>query len=287
MGFLDSINNIKDAALDRLQGAPGGVSGRDTYFDDYDDEYDDAPYEDDYNEGAGDAYGRHDRAYRDNSYSAPSDGSLLGNTSRPAANSVAVYTRSGQRVAANSYEATANADNYRSDSTYQSEGAYRVADDAWRSSTDAPREFTPAPVSSPTPSVVSDTYASSAASTVPPMTQPGVFGATGNTPADRGLSAVPRATSGKLPPYVLKPKSYDDVQTVVRRVRTNQPVVLNFKALKIETAKRILDFSFGLACGVDGSVEELGDRIFVVLPQGVELTDADKRKLRIEGLAVK
>lgn len=284
MGFLDSINNIKDAALDRLQGAPGGVSGRDTYFDDYDDGYDE-PYEDDFDEGAGTATGRHERPYQSSSYVAPSDGSVLGNASRPAANSVAVYTRSGQRVSANSYEATANADNYRSDSTYQSEGAYRVADEAWRAGTDAPREFTPAPVAAP--ASVSDYSSSQPTATVPPITQPGVFGQTGNTPADRGLSAVPRATSGKLPAYVLKPKGYDDVQTVVRRVRTNQPVVLNFKTLKIETAKRILDFSFGLACGIDGSVEELGDRIFVVLPQGVELTDADKRKLRIEGLAVK
>ena len=71
---------------------------------------------------------------------------------------------------------------------------------------------------------------------------------------------------------------------VIRRVRTNQPVVLCFKNLKIETAKRVLDFCFGLACGVDGSVEELGDRVFVVLPQGITLTDSDMAKLRQEGV---
>lgn len=277
MGFLDSINNLKDAALDRLQGAPGGVEERDTYFDDYEDDYDDT-FEDNFEDGVGETYTRRERAYRDApSYRDSADGAsmgsgLLGNSSRPAADSVAVYTRSGQPVSRNSYEATANVDNYRSDSTVQSDGAYRVADEAWHASTDAPREFTPA-----SPSL-------NAAASVPPMTQPGVFGTTGDTPADRGLSAVPRTVSGKLPPYVLKPKGYDDVQTVVRRVRTNQPVVLNFRALKIDTAKRILDFSFGLACGVDGSVEELGDRVFVVLPKGVELSDAEKRKLRTDGV---
>lgn len=283
MGFLDSINNIKDAALDRLQGAPGGVAERDTYFDDYD-EYDDTPYEDDFAESVGETHSRRDRAYRDTASYRDDAGTgtgLLGNPARPAADSVSVYTRSGQRVAANSYEATAGSDNYRSDSTYQSEGAYRVADEAWRAGTDAPREFTPAPAS------VGTTSQESVSSVVPPLTQPGVFGSVGDTPADRGLTAVPRTVSGKLPPYVLKPKGYDDVQTVVRRVRTNQPVVLNFKALKIDTAKRILDFSFGLACGIDGSVEELGDRVFVVLPQGVALSDADKRKLRTDGIISK
>lgn len=275
MGFLDSINNLKDAAMDRLQGNPGGVPERDTYFDDYDDF--DEPYEDNYSDG-GNTYGRTGRGYND-SYRDNDEPSLgvLGNPTRPAADSVSVYTRSGQRVSSNSYEATASADNYRSDSTYQMDGAYRAADADWRADADTPREFVPATAAPEAP----------ASSPVPPMTQPGVFGATGNTPSDRGLTAVPRTVSGKLPPYVLKPKSYDDVQTVVRRVRTNQPVVLNFKSLKIETAKRILDFSFGLACGVDGTVEELGDRIFVVLPQGVVLSDADKRKLRVEGLISK
>ena len=77
----------------------------------------------------------------------------------------------------------------------------------------------------------------------------------------------------------------DSISVYTRRVRSNQPVVLSFKNLKIEVAKRILDFSFGLACGIDGSVEELGDRVFVVLPQGVELSETDRAKLTREGLA--
>ena len=89
--------------------------------------------------------------------------------------------------------------------------------------------------------------------------------------------------SGQLPPYVLRPVSYDDVQSVVRRVRTGQPVVLIFKNTNIEVAKRILDFSFGLSYGLDGAVEEVADRVFVVLPHGVSLTQADLDKLADEG----
>ena len=99
-----------------------------------------------------------------------------------------------------------------------------------------------------------------------------------------GLKPIPRpATSGQLPPYVLKPVSYDDVQMVVRRVRTNQPVVLVFKNTNIETAKRILDFCLGLSCGIGGQVDELGDRVFVITPQGIELSDSDINKLVQDG----
>ena len=253
MGFLD---NLKDKFQPRDNGY------YDDGYGDYDEPYDGDDYYDD----------------RQPQHDEPRGTGLLGNPSRPDADSVNVYTRSGRHLSGDALPSTA-ADSYGSGTSgaagpygsYSSDSAYRAADDDWRASADAPRDFEPQP-------------ADDGASYVPPMTQPGVFGATGNTPADKGLTAVPRVTSGKLPAYVLKPTSYDDVQMVVRRVRTNQPVVLSFKNLKIDTAKRILDFSFGLACGIDGAVEELGDRVFVVLPQGVELAESDKRKLRSEGL---
>lgn len=275
MGFMDSLNSLKDAVQDRLANNQTDPYERQNYFgnndrydDSYDDGYADEPYDGGYSSPANNYGGPRD-------YDEPS-GSLLGNPSRAGVDSVNVFTRSGHRVASDSYEATASSDSYRADSYSQSDGAYRAADASWRAETDSPREFVPASVD-PEPVEPASSY-------VPAITQPGVFGATGNTPGDRGLTATPRTMSGKLPAYVLKPKSYDDVQTVVRRVRTNQPVVLSFKNLNIDVAKRILDFSFGLACGVDGSVEELGDRVFVVLPQGVQLTEQDKRKLRQDGV---
>ena len=194
MGFLDTLR-------DKLTG-----SNDDYYDDDYYDDYDDAPErEEPQSQGAG----------------------LLGNTRRPEAESVSVYTRSGRPVGSN--------------------GAG-------------------GPTPAPAPSYGSgyrDEY---------------------QRPADIGLKPIPRpATSGQLPPYVLKPVSYDDVQMVVRRVRTNQPVVLVFKNTNIETAKRILDFCLGLSCGIGGQVDELGDRVFVITPQGIELSDSDINKLVQDG----
>ncbi|MDM8271366.1 cell division protein SepF [Thermophilibacter provencensis] len=103
------------------------------------------------------------------------------------------------------------------------------------------------------------------------------------TPGDLGPRTISRISSSQLPPYVLKPVSYDDVQTVVRRVRTNQPVVVVFRNTNIETAKRILDFCFGFSYGVGGEIEELGDRVFAVLPAGASLSKADIDKLVADG----
>lgn len=211
MGFLDSLK--------------GRLRRDDDY---YDDEGYDEGYDDDYQQ---------EPRRRDTG----SSNRLLGNTPRPEAESVSVYTRSGRPVGTNAgYEPP------------QSPRAY----------------------STPAPS--SDHYSPSFDATRP-------IGTRTTTPGDLGPKTISRLSSGQLPPYVLKPVSYDDVQTVVRRVRTNQPVVIVFRNTHIETAKRILDFCFGLSCGLNGEVRELGDRVFVVLPAGVELTQADIDKLVADG----
>ncbi len=103
-------------------------------------------------------------------------------------------------------------------------------------------------------------------------------------PKARPTYEVPAPVSAQLPPYVLRPISYNDVQTVIKRVRTGQPVILSFKNTNIDIAKRILDFSFGLTCGIDGSVEEIQDKVFVVLPPAMSLSQGDIDSLRSQGI---
>lgn len=200
MGFLDTLRERFGGAQD------------DEY---YDDEY----YEDDeYDEG--DAGQPHVRE-------TGSSNRLLGNPSRPEAESVSVYTRSGRPVSATP---AASYEQQRSQSRAQASAA-------------APMQ-------------------------------------TSNT---LNFQQASRVRSGQLPPYVLRPVSYEDVQSVVRRVRTGQPVVLVLKNTNTEVAKRILDFSFGFSYGIEGSVEEIGERVFVVLPQGTQLSQADLDKLATDG----
>ncbi len=188
MGFLD---NLKDRILGNQE-------------DDYDDYYDDEAYDDE-----------PERA----------SSGILGNTRRPEADSVSVYTRSGRPVSERHED-------------YEPE----------RQSFDASR------------------YESS---------------------YEPDPAPAPRVSSGQLPPYVLRPNAYDDVQAVVRRVRTNQPVVLVLKQTDLEVAKRVLDFCFGLSFGVNGSVEELGDGVFAVLPAGISLKQSDVDRLISDGTIVR
>lgn len=215
MGFFDTIK-------ERLN------LGSDDYYDDDFEEYYDEP----------------DEPQRDTS-------GILGNTRRPEAESVSVYTRSGRPVANN---AGAQSAGY----------GYPVASDGYAG--DYRSSYGDSPLTAQN-------------------TGRGALGTAGSTtPGDIGLTPLPRSgAASQLPPYVLKPAAYDDVQMVMRRVRTNQPVVLSLKNTPVDVAKRILDFSFGFSCGIGGAVEEIGDRAFVVLPAGMSLSQADIDRLSADG----
>ena len=184
----------------------------------------------------------------------PSDSGngMLGQTRRGEAESVAVYTRSGQLVG----EADRHASSYGAPTATGRDGAYR-------------------PGAYDTPSSYAQAQSQRAAmSSVPTPAAP--------TSTEARVSAVLEGTP-QLPAYVLRPESYDDVETVVRRVRTRQPVALVFAGVRTEVAKRVLDFSYGFACGSGASVREVGDRVFIVLPQGCEVKQTDLANLRKDG----
>lgn len=239
MSFLDDIKSrLPFGQNQQAQDYAGG---------DYDDYYDEdgSPsnsYADEGYQTASDAYGSGVRGY---GYSTRDEqtGGRLGQTRRGEAESVAVYTRSGQLVGDADRHAT----------TYNPPA----------------REGSVRPGAYDTPSSYAESVRSAASVPSP-------------APAAEPRSSVLGATP-QLPAYVLRPESYDDVETVVRRVRTRQPVALVFQGVRTEVAKRVLDFSYGFACGLGATVKEVGDRCFIVLPQGCEVKDTDLAKLRQDG----
>lgn len=237
MSFLDDIKS-------RL---PFGQN-QGSYGDDYDqDGYDDGYYDEGgYDDGYGDGYAGSSAGYAHTRAPEPTSG-VLGQTRRGEAESVAVYTRSGQLVGDADRHATTYNPPARSQDGYRP-GAYD------------------------TPS----TYAAQA------RAQAAVQPAPTTTAVEHRAAEILTATA-QLPAYILRPESYDDVETVVRRVRTKQPVALVFVGVRTEVAKRVLDFSYGFACGFGATVREVGDRIFMVLPAGCEIKESDLEKLRTQG----
>lgn len=203
MGFLDEIKNKMH--LGGQQGYDQGYGQDDDYG--YDDGYDDSYQGNGYGGASGEGFYTQDE---------PSNG-LLGQTRRGEAESVAVYTRSGQLVGDDSRHATTYNPPSRSQDSVASgyrPGAY-----------DTPSSY------------AENTRARAAAAPAPAPSDASAY-------ASNIINATPQ-----LPAYVLRPESYDDVETVVRRVLHQAACRTDFCGRTHEVAKRVLDFSYGFACG--------------------------------------
>ncbi len=79
--------------------------------------------------------------------------------------------------------------------------------------------------------------------------------------------------------HVIRPAVYQDVQSIARIVRSGDVVVLALRSTNDALAKRVLDFSFGVASALDASVECIADKMFTIT-QGSELTLDEKHRAR-------
>lgn len=71
---------------------------------------------------------------------------------------------------------------------------------------------------------------------------------------------------------VIKPTSMEETKEIVDTLRDNCTVVLNLEGMDVETAQRIIDFVSGASYGLDGTLRMVSSFIFILTPDGVEIT---------------
>lgn len=82
---------------------------------------------------------------------------------------------------------------------------------------------------------------------------------------------------------LLQPVTYEDVASVARSVRLGNIVVLSLRSTDAALAKRVLDFSFGVASALDARVDCVADKTFIVM-QGGDLSLEERHRLQKQGI---
>jgi len=90
------------------------------------------------------------------------------------------------------------------------------------------------------------------------------------------------ATAARV--HVVEPQSFNDVQEVGDRLKANQPVILNLQAIAAELRRRLVDFSSGLAYATGGTMARVADRVYLLTPSNVEISQEEKERLQARGL---
>ena len=96
--------------------------------------------------------------------------------------------------------------------------------------------------------------------------------------SSRGSSASSSRFTPSRTLKVVAPGAYNDTA-----LKLGNAVVLNLAATPDALAKRILDFSFGVASALDANVECVGNKVFA-LTRIDELTEAEHSYLRTQGI---
>lgn len=90
------------------------------------------------------------------------------------------------------------------------------------------------------------------------------------------LEAVP---SGAVKVHLIVPKSFNDAQTIADRFKATVPVILNLQGADTELSKRLIDFSSGLTYALDGAMQRVADKVFLLTPHDVEVSAEERAKL--------
>ena len=75
---------------------------------------------------------------------------------------------------------------------------------------------------------------------------------------------------------VVPPRTFNDAQQIADQLKRGNPVIVNLQATDGDLAKRIIDFGSGLTYGLDGSMQRIADKVFLLTPPDVDVSAEDR-----------
>lgn len=87
-----------------------------------------------------------------------------------------------------------------------------------------------------------------------------------------GLPSAPGASKV----VVMQPESFEAAQAIADHLKARRTVIVNLEGVEEATAQRIVDFVSGATFALSGSVERVGNEIFLFAPSNVDVLAAGK-----------
>lgn len=95
-----------------------------------------------------------------------------------------------------------------------------------------------------------------------------------------GRTVIESDPTGDLEPsyniVTLHPRSYSEARQMAEHYRQGNPVIINLDDMDESERKRLVDFASGLAFGLQGGIERIASRVFLISPANVTVRTEDK-----------
>ena len=109
-------------------------------------------------------------------------------------------------------------------------------------------------------------------------------------PEDAQPTAVLRSGGSRRPPleavasasvrvHLVVPRSFNDAQPIADKFKDAVPVILNLQGTDPDLSKRLIDFSSGLTYALNGGMQRIADKVFLLTPRNVEVSAEERARL--------
>jgi cell division inhibitor SepF len=92
-----------------------------------------------------------------------------------------------------------------------------------------------------------------------------------------------RSGPGDLQVHLVVPKSFNDAQQIADQFKDAIPVILNLQGTDTDLSKRLIDFASGLTYALDGGMQRIADKVFLLTPRNVEVSAEERARLIEKG----
>jgi cell division inhibitor SepF len=92
-----------------------------------------------------------------------------------------------------------------------------------------------------------------------------------------------RGNGGDLQVHLVVPKSFNDAQQIADQFKDAIPVILNLQGTDTDLSKRLIDFSSGLTYALNGGMQRIADKVFLLTPRNVDVSAEERARLIEKG----
>ena len=98
-------------------------------------------------------------------------------------------------------------------------------------------------------------------------------------PSDRARPrAVPAAGGAVSQVHLVLPRGFNDAKQIADRFKQSMPVIVNLQDADVELSKRLIDFASGLTYALNGTMQRIADKVFLLTPPNIEVSAEERAK---------
>ncbi|MGH2740681.1 MAG: cell division protein SepF [Actinomycetota bacterium] len=77
-----------------------------------------------------------------------------------------------------------------------------------------------------------------------------------------------------------EPRRFNEARELGEKFKEGVPVIMNLQETEDPTARRLVDFASGLVFALDGKIELVANRVYLLTPRNVEVSAEERERLR-------